>query len=90
MADGVLTGLAGREGGSSRSGDDDLVDGGCGDGSLGSGSGSGSGLGDFGFGFAFAPPILPSPLEGFCWAFCGGGEDDFLPLDCSGSGFFEG
>lgn len=90
MADGVSTGLVGREGGSSRPGDDDLVDGGFGDGSLGSGSGSDSGLGDFGFGFGFAPPIFPSPLVGFCWAFCEGGEGDFLPRGCSGSGFFEG
>lgn len=85
MADGVLTG---REGGPSRSGDDDLVDGGCGHSSLS--SGSGSGLGDFGFGFVFAPPILPSPLVGFCWTFWEGEEGDFLPWGCFGSGFFEG
>lgn len=84
MADGVLTDLVGREGGSSRSEDDDLVDGGCEYGSLRSGSGSGSALGDFGF--SFAPPIFPIPLEGFCWAFCGSGKGDF---GGSGSGFFE-
>lgn len=92
MADDVLTGLAGREGGSSRPADDDLVEGGCGDCSLvsGSSSRSSSGLGDFGFGFAFAPPIFLGPLEGFCWAFCGGGEGDFLPRGCSSLGFFAG
>lgn len=84
MADGVLTR---REGGFSRSGDEDLVEGGCGDGSLG------SGLGDLGsgFGFAFPPPIFPSPLDGFGWGFRGGGEGDGNSLvgDFIGSAFLE-
>lgn len=83
MADGVLTDLVGSEGGSSRS-DDDLVDGGRGDGPLGSGSGSGSGLCDFGSGFVFAPPIFPSPLDSFGWVFREGGEGDCLLGGCSG------
>ena len=61
----------------SRSGEDAVDDGGC----WGGGDGDGCLVGCFAF-----PPIFPSPLAGFCWALCGGGDGGFLLGGCSGSG----